>query len=264
MDDEASAPVPYPPDHLDAPNVVALASGELVHRVHNPKRAGNAFNPCQGGATRFAPIRDKAGHCIPSLYAGNTVESAIYETVFHDIPPTVGRKTVPRGMVEDHEHSTLLLRRTLCLAGMRAPDLMKWGIRRETLMGSLPTQYERTALWAKAVHDRFDHVDGLIWTSNLCDPDDALLLFGDRVAVADLQVAGVREGADGSFLEDVRRAGERGWCADVLVRIHWRRMARLQPELSTLRVNTPGRQGPAASASGTRDRRRTTADGWRR
>ena len=93
---------------------------------------------------------------------------------------------------------------------MRAPDLMKWGIRREALIGCLPTQYETTARWAKAVHDQFDEVDGLIWTSNLCDPDAALLLFGDRVAAADLQIAGIREGTDRSFLEDVRRAGQRG------------------------------------------------------
>ena len=61
MDDEASASVPYPSVHLDAPNVVALASGGLVHRVHNPKRAGNAFNPCQGGATRLRPHPRRGG-----------------------------------------------------------------------------------------------------------------------------------------------------------------------------------------------------------
>ena len=170
---------------------------------------GNAFSPCQGGATRFAPIRDEEGRCIPSLYAGDTVESAIYETVFHDIPLNAGRKTVPRTIVESRRHSTLLVRRTLRLANLRAPDLVKWGLRREALIGSLPTQYGRTALWAKAIHDQFD-VDGLIWTSNLCDPDAAVLLFGDRAATADLAVTGVREGSDGSFLADVRKAGERG------------------------------------------------------
>ena len=104
MDEEATA-VPHPPVDLDAPNVVELAPGELVHRVHSPTRAGNAFNPCQGGVARFAPIHNDAGCCIPSLYAGDTVESAIYETVFHDVPLTVGRKTVPRGMVEDRRHA---------------------------------------------------------------------------------------------------------------------------------------------------------------
>ena len=52
-------------------------------------------------------------------------------------------------------------------------------------------------------------VDGLIWTSNRCDPDAALLLFGDRVVAANLLVAGVRAGSDGSFLDDVRTAGRR-------------------------------------------------------
>ena len=150
-----------------------------------------------------------AGRCIPSLYAGTTVESAIHETAFHDVPLSARRKTVPRSKVENYNHSTLLVRRTLGLASLRAPDLMQWGVRRDTLIGSLPIQYGRTALWAKAIHDRFEEVEGLIWTSNLCDPDAALLLFGDRVVGADLLVAGIRAGSDGSFLDDVRTAGRR-------------------------------------------------------
>jgi len=76
------------------------------------------------------------------------------------------------------------------------------------------TQYHHTALWAKAVHDQFAEVDGLIWTSNLCDPDAALLFFGDRVDASDLMVTGVRHGSDGSFLEDVRKAAQR---ANILI-----------------------------------------------
>ena len=167
------------------------------------------FNPCRVGPTRFAPIRDGAGRCIPSLYAGSTVDSAIHETVFHDVPPSAKRKTVPKSAIDRCSHSTLLVRRPLQLASLRAPDLMRLGVDRETLIGSLPTQYGRTALWAKAIHDRSDDVDGMIWTSNLCDPDAALLLFGDRIVPADLLVAGIRAGSDGSFLDDVRRAGQR-------------------------------------------------------
>ena len=36
--------------------------------------------------------------------------------------------------------------------------------------------------------------------------ETTLLLFGDRVAGTDLMVAGMREGSDGSFLQDVRKA----------------------------------------------------------
>ena len=209
MDEEPAGVVPYPPQSLNAPNVVELEAGELLHRVHDRALAGNDFNPCQGGPTRFAPVRDTAGCCIPSLYAGSTVDSAIYETIFHDVPPSAKRKTVPKGIVENCNHSTLLLRRDLRLASLRAPDLIRLGVGRETLIGSLPTQYRRTALWAKAIHDRSSDVDGVIWTSNRCDPDAAILLFGDRVVPTDLLVAGFRAGSDGSFLDDVRRAGRR-------------------------------------------------------
>ena len=209
MDEEPAGVVPYPPQSLNAPNVLTLEAGELLHRVHDQALAGNDFNPCQGGPTRFAPVRDAAGHCIPSLYAGSTIDSAIYETVFHDVPPSAKRKTVPKSTVENRNHSTLLARRALRLASLRAPDLMRLGVGREALIGSLPTQYRRTALWAKAIHDQSGDVDGMIWTSNRCDPDAALLLFGDRVVPSDLLVAGVRAGSDGSFLDDVRRAGQR-------------------------------------------------------
>ena len=144
------------------------------------------------------------------------MESAIHETVLHDVPLGASRKTVPREAVEKRNHSTLLVRRDLRLASLRAPDLMKWDVRREHLIGSLPTQYGGTAQWAEAIHTQFDCIDGLVWTSNLCDPDAAVLLFGDRVTVADIHVVAVREGTDKSFLRDVREAGGRGGVKIVL------------------------------------------------
>ena len=130
-----SPPVPLPPAHLERPNLVNLAAGELLHRV-------------------------------------------------------------------------------LRLASLRAPDLMKWGLTPATLIGATPTQYRHTARWAKALHDQFAEVDGLVWTSNLCDPDAALMFFGNRVAPSDLMVASVREGADGSFLQDAHNAAKR---ANILI-----------------------------------------------
>ncbi len=210
MDEGSAALLPPPPELLAEPNIVEHPTHEPLHRVHSRESAGNEFNPCKGSPTRFAPIRDDEGRCIPSLYTGGTLEAAIYETVFHDIPVTSnGPRTVPRGAVESREHSTLLPRRPLRLASLRAPDLRKWQIRREGLIGSLPGQYERTALWAKAIHDQYD-VDGLIWTSRQCDPAAAMLMFGDRVTAKDIRVIGVRDGRDSSFLKDVRQAGERG------------------------------------------------------
>ena len=212
MDEGTPAvPLPAPPGDLSEPNIVTLAVGAVVHRVHDRRFAGNEFNPCQGGPTRFAPVRDRHGDCVPSLYAGSTVESAVYETLFHDVPASARRKTVPMTAIRTKSHSALVARRAIKLASLRAPDLKKWRIVREALLGSLPTQYIRTRMWAKAIHDSFKGVEGLIWTSNQCDPDDSLLFFGDRVVPSDLVVASVREGRfDQSLWSDVRDAGLRG------------------------------------------------------
>ena len=86
---------------------------------------------------------------------------------------------------------------------------MKWEILRDQLLGSLPTQYDRTVKWAEAIHAQFSDVEGLIWTSNKYDEESALLLFGDRVSEMDIQVVAVRKGSDFSFLHDVREAGRR-------------------------------------------------------
>lgn len=214
MDEGPSPPVPLPPARLEPPNLVNLADGELLHRVHAPQFEGNAFNPCRGGPTRFAPIHDVKGECVPTLYAAQTVEAAIYETILHDVPLGAVRKSVPRHSVENRRHSALVVRRALRLASLRAPDLMKWGLTPATLIGHSPTQYRHTARWAKALHDQFAEVDGLVWTSSLCDPDAALLFFGDRVDASDLMVTGVRQGSDGSFIEDARKAAER---ANILI-----------------------------------------------
>ena len=48
----------------------------------------------------------------------------------------------------------------------------------------------------------------MIWTSRRCDPDSAMLFFGGRTTEADLQIVSARDGADASFLRDVREAGE--------------------------------------------------------
>lgn len=162
MDEGFAAHLPPPPEVLAKPNVVEYPPHKPLHRVHKRELGASEFNPCKGPKTRFAPLRDDQGHCIPSLYAGESLEAAIHETVFHDIPvESDDRKTVPRCDFESKEHSALLSRRPLRLASLRAPDLRMWQIHRASLIDSLPNQYERTVLWAKAVHDhRVDVAQG--------------------------------------------------------------------------------------------------------
>lgn len=191
-------------------NTITLPKGTVLHRIHLCQFVGNQFNPCMGGATRFAPIADVQGNCIPSLYAGATLPSAIYETIFHDIPANTPIKTVPIFAITARSHSTLQVARDLILGELRAPDLKKLGLRPDQLTAAPPTDYAQTAAWAAAIHAQYIGVDGLVWTSNQCDPDSAYLFFGGRVAQADFTVTATRDGAsDLGLLADIHAAGMR-------------------------------------------------------
>ena len=106
-------------------------------------------------------------------------------------------------------HGRIETLRSFTLASLRTTDLVNWNVSRDSLIASSPKLYEQTAAWAKAIHDQFAHVEGLVWTSQQCDPDDAYLFFGDRVSATDCRIVSARDGrADPSLLADVRLAGQ--------------------------------------------------------
>ena len=199
-----------PPATLAEPNVVTLNAGALVHRVHDRNYGANAFNPCKGSPTRFAPVYDEEGECVPSLYAAETLEAAIHETIFHDVPVKAKSKTVPRTLVQSRAHARLEVLRDLRLVSLRGPDLRRWRIGRNSLIATSPKLYSETARWASAIHQQFPDAQGLLWTSNQCDPDTAYLFFGNRVAPEDFRTLYARDGlVDPTLLSDVRQAGLR-------------------------------------------------------
>ena len=199
-----------PSRNLAAPGLVTLEAGTRLHRIHNWQRRASTFNPCQGGPTRFAPITGEDGQCVPSLYMGSTFDSVAYETLFHEIPVRTKGRTLPAGTLSDRAHTMLDTDRDITLAALRAPELARWHISRTALIESSPKLYRETAAWAKAIHDQFPHVEGLVWTSHRCDPDDAYLFFGDRVRDVDFRIVATRNcQSDSSFLTDVREAAWR-------------------------------------------------------
>lgn len=199
-----------PPAQLQAPNSHVLSKGAVIERIHNRTRASDAFNPGLGAPTRFAPIDDASGNSTPTLYAAMTLEAAIYETIFHDIPVKAKRKRVPKSQVLKYAHARLEVLRDLKIASLRGPDLQKWRIKRNDLITTSPKLYPDTAKWAEAIHHQFPDIEGLLWTSNQCDPDTAYIFFGDRVTSADFRVLFTRDGqTDATVLSDVRNAGKR-------------------------------------------------------
>jgi len=201
--------LPKPPALLQEADVSVLPQGSTLHRVHLSQFGCSEFNPCRGGNTRFAPIADSAGQCVPSLYAGATAAAAFHETIFHDIPATAGIKTVPLQDVTQRTHSLIETLSDLTLVELRNVPLNRWGISRRDLIESNPAHYKQTAAWAQTIHQCFPDVHGLVWTYRQCDPDDAYLFFGDRVQSAGFTLIESRSGTDVSLVADIRKEGRR-------------------------------------------------------
>ena len=201
---------PEVPDPFPAFNTVVLDAGATLIRLHAPDLDGHAFNPCRGGPTRFAPLALVSGECLPTLYAAEDFESALFETVFHDVAFDARPAYVALSKLTSRAHSRLLTTRDLRLANLREPDLNRLGLTRAQLIDTLADRYVRTARWAEGFHRTDPRIAGLAWTSRRCDPRSAYLLFGDRLAPGDLTlVATTPLAASADLVEQARGAGRR-------------------------------------------------------
>jgi hypothetical protein len=127
------------------------------------------------------------GQRVGTLYAGETFEVAVYETLFRDLPPLPGPRDVLGMKADGSVHCKLKTKRPLRLAALFDKHLKKWGLNREVLIGCRGRDaYRGTILWAEAVHDQFPYLDGMVWMSRQDETGKAYLLFGDRVPTSDL------------------------------------------------------------------------------
>lgn len=202
--------VPLPPSPFPSINTQTVAKGTILHRTHVSSFRPAQFNPCRGQPTRFAPFTDAASACVPTLYASTTREAAAFEFIFHDIEPTALFKTVRLDVVELRSVSRIAPKRDLLVAGLFAPDLKVWGLSRGELIETPKSTYGQTVLWAQAIHRARSDLDGLIWTSRQCDPDQCVILFEDRVSEANFDIHDcIDVSADADLLLELRKFGRR-------------------------------------------------------
>jgi len=183
---------------------VTLPPQEVLHRVHLQTYHAAQFNPGHTGDARFSPIQNAQGQAIPTLYAANTFQAALMESVFHDVPHGSGFKLFDRRKLHGQVHSQLSIRTDLILADLTSKPLRKLGITRKQLIDTEKDQYPNTRLWAQAIHAQHPDVQGLYWTSRQDDSARAVVLFGDRIVDDTLQ----QSVASRKLLEDERAYGE--------------------------------------------------------
>lgn len=172
-----------------------LKSGSTLHRVHHRGRAANAFNPGLGAPTRFAPFRSAAGSAsdqVPTLYVAASAEAAVSESLLHDVPLRGG--SLPAKSYAEYVETKLVLQRDVRLAKLMGDGLRRLGVAPQQLTATQGDVYDSTVRWAAAAHAA--GFDGLAWMSARDNTSEAYVLFGDRVASADLTSSA---GGVGSF-----------------------------------------------------------------
>lgn len=162
-------------------------AGTAIHVLHDTAFAPESFNPGVDDKgrlrrqTRFAPIHDNRGRIVPYLYGGSTLDCAIFETIFHDVPFDAADKFVDLEPFAQRGHGELTPQRDLRLVDLTTEGLHRLKVPKSELIASTARDYPDTARWAQALHRQFSEIDGLVWMSRQRDRDRALILFADRV-----------------------------------------------------------------------------------
>ena len=179
--------VPPPPAKLD-PKLTRLAAGSSLYRVHPARFRANQFNPNRASTQRgrFHLFTDVQELPVPTLYAADTVDGALSETVFHNVPGGGGR--ILRSRLQGLELSRLLTRDELLVVELRGHGLRRLGLTRPQLLETDASTYPDTACWAQALHRCNPDIQGLLWISRQFDQTSAVVLFGDRVSPTALRV----------------------------------------------------------------------------
>ena len=183
---KSAVALPPPPKSLDA-TLVTWGGGLEFHRVHDLASGGSEFNTSTKGNARFSPVTDDTGVLIPTLYAGTTLDCALIETIFHDVPFKAGFKPFSKLKMNEKVHSVLLPTADFRLIDLSTVALHKLGVKRTQLIETTKAHYPATRRWAQALYTQFPDAQGLRWTSRQDDQAHAVMLFSTRVSPPDLR-----------------------------------------------------------------------------
>lgn len=175
-----------PPKPFEPQEWILGANTALFRVVENrPGRSVTTFNPGIGEQTRFAFFGSPA---VPVLYAAQSEEAAVCESILHDVPPGPG--TVLYDNFKGRVCAQLAPTRDLRLAAFMGDGLRALGTEAKYVTATMASQYPRTVLWSQAAHEA--GYDGVVWMSHRRETDRAYVLFGDRLAPTDVvQVPGL-------------------------------------------------------------------------
>lgn len=168
---------PQPPANIKVKTEIVPA-GTTMWRVYNSAYSETGFNPGKGDS-RFSPLKDVNNQIIPSLYAGESIDVALMESVFHDVPHT-GDKEFSTSKFNNQMISELTLKQDLVMAKLHGPALRGLGITEAELIHCDASEYQHTRAWGEKVHASAPNAQGMKWASKQAG-GMTYVFFGDRV-----------------------------------------------------------------------------------
>ena len=166
----SEAPPPY------TPRIEILPAGTGLHRVYGNKRKVSEFNPGFRKPRRFTFPGDPK---VPVLYASTTLQTAVCESILHNIPNAGG--VLFKAEYEDRVSAGLRTTRDLRLASFKGEGLLALGIEQVQLTTREAAWYQDTVKGAEAAYA--EGLDGCVWMSRRFN-DDCTYVFFDRTQAA--------------------------------------------------------------------------------
>lgn len=166
-----------------------LSSKTLLHHIYPSEFTADSFNPGLG-CGRFHPFLDVHGVAVPVYYVADSEEGSYCETLLRALGETQTQSCLrlPERRLERHSYAQLRVNSPLQLAHLCGNQLHRLGLTRAGLLEPGAAHYQQTAAWAQAIHAACPTLHGLAWVSRQHDASTCMMLFGDRVAVTQLQV----------------------------------------------------------------------------
>lgn len=185
----AEARRPQPPPRRGTPGLVELEPARWW-RVHpydavTGRYLAQQFNDSGAGNARFSPLL-LGGRPVPTLYAAETLDAALMETVLHDVPyPSEGYlHDLERDLRGPLHASQIAVVERLTVVDLTKLGLQRMGIRPSQMFETDADDYPRTRRWAEYLHQACEPAQGLLGMSARQPEARALMLFGDRAGGA--------------------------------------------------------------------------------
>lgn len=163
---------------ITAPTV-ALPQGAKLWRCHPTRYAGDEMNPGPTPARPTGRFSFFGSPTVPALYAADTMQNALCETVLHDVPVQGGE--VPTSALRGRSLTPIINDEPLQLLDLTGTAFRKIAVPPEQITRLPVRDYSSSVAWGEAAHAA--GLDGIIWVSRHVDTDRSLVIYRDACSI---------------------------------------------------------------------------------